>query len=86
MKRISRYVHMNATMTTIMEIIVNQVVPPVFFRTLSRLFFDIWVRSRFPIATESTHARTRVHCVDSRDRTSVDCSSMPFSSSSDLEK
>lgn len=39
---------MNATMTTIIEIIVNHVVPPVFFLTLSKLFLEICVRSRLP--------------------------------------
>jgi hypothetical protein len=50
--RINRYVQMNAIITTMMEITVNHVVPPVFFLTRSKFFFEICVRSRLPISTQ----------------------------------
>jgi hypothetical protein len=85
---INKYVHMNATITTIIEIIVNHVVPPVFFLTLSSTFFEIWVRSRLPADEgfsgcfrDGERGKGDVRC-----RTSVEASRIPFSSSRDFEK
>jgi hypothetical protein len=53
---------MNATMTTMIEIMVKHVVPPVFFLTPSKLFLDICVRSRLPARSVRQLDLDRQYC------------------------